>query len=88
MLHVNVEDSPDDTMVVPRRYRDFEALRNDVRLARLPSLPRHDLAAASAVTSALWLLLQSLHPPRPALASLTPFLVPALAAHRRVPDDL
>merc|ERR1712100_241857 len=30
MLHVNVEDSPDDTMVVPRRYRDFEALRNDL----------------------------------------------------------
>merc|ERR1711998_148451 len=30
MLHVDVEDAPQDTMVVPRRYRDFEALRNDL----------------------------------------------------------
>merc|ERR1711934_823397 len=29
MLHVDVE-GPEDAMVVPRRYRDFEALRNDL----------------------------------------------------------
>merc|ERR1719231_1199762 len=35
MLHVDVP--PMDTMVVPRRYRDFEALRNDL-LAELPEI--------------------------------------------------
>merc|ERR1711990_520246 len=30
MLHVDIEGAPQDTMVVPRRYRDFEALRNDL----------------------------------------------------------
>merc|ERR1711934_1155161 len=37
MLHVDVEDAPQDTMVVPRRYRDFEALRNDL-VAEFPMI--------------------------------------------------